>query len=1069
MFKYIGKYKGIDNFLLIKTLYRASQSLLDNQKNYFYALYYCESAKNISKKSQIDKASTNLLNQLFSKINIEINEYINRKKNLFNNITNYPMENVNYIKNIIDTIGKENNLNDEENYLINKKWVEKAKNFFDEYEKIRKSTNKQDFFFFINNTFNSEKIYKYIIDNFNNNEINHEDLLIPIFPGPIDNYSITLFKDFWKDSSNTNKQENYFIKEGLEINKDYYLIKEDCWKNLNDLFQSTNEIIRKGNDYNLKIIKCIIFDKSLKDENRKLDLRRKYIQISNKKNVYDLKKKILSFFDNNNNEINEYNQNTFTSNNNLNKIIRFYKLDYNKKGTLSEIIIAYVNSIPSIKYDIQEININDSLLMENFPYDGLKKKNILLIEISNEDEKQFLNEIDNRCYQCNNLINKETEYKCEICNIFQFCSENCYNNNIMHSSFHFIFKNYLTEEFSLKQLFETNLSDIVKTYSNHGLSGLQNLGNTCFMNSVLQCLSNNQDLTKYFLLNYYEQQMNMGNKLGAFGQFAQEYSELIKLLWNEEGYPPKPIYPIKFIMKVRKKFPNFRPNIQYDAHEFLSLFLDTLHEDINRISNKPYIELKERQIGEDDKKAADRWWKCHKLREDSIVSDLFYGQLKSDIKCLCCGKNSITYDPFMFLPLPLPLESSIKTTIKLFYRKKCFFFDFSILNDSKIIDMKNRCFELDGLNELGDKNIHLLEGVVLNQEKIIIKIIKNDNELINTYLNNNNEICFFRKESLDCFNIYCYPIKIIEENGFFTSKKKINFLSYPYGISVNYNTSLENLNLIIQSEFGHMIKQDLSGKSFNLLIYHNYEKKGLNLFSSKPTCEFCNQTFNISSPFCALNSHFSNNDTLGKIINKIHDERPLILLFLSNFYLPNSFLYSNMQLDLSYYIQEPIYKKNNSINIYDCLELFKKEEKLNDNEYYCNQCKKYKSAIKKVLIYRAPNYLVIHLKRFSVKDITSQGSQSCKKNELFINFPITNFSLSNYVIGTNKNIAIYDLYGVVEHFGGLQYGHYIAKCKNFEKWYKYNDKNVNEISESDIVTQNAYLLFYKKLILEDKI
>ena len=229
-------------------------------------------------------------------------------------------------------------------------------------------------------------------------------------------------------------------------------------------------------------------------------------------------------------------------------------------------------------------------------------------------------------------------------------------------------------------------------------------------------------------------------------------------------------------MKVRKKFPNFRPNIQYDAHEFLSLFLDTLHEDINRISNKPYIELKERQIGEDDKKAADRWWKCHKLREDSIVSDLFYGQLKSDIKCLCCGKNSITYDPFMFLPLPLPLESSIKTTIKLFYRKKCFFFDFSILNDSKIIDMKNRCFELDGLNELGDKNIHLLEVVVLNQEKIIIKIIKNDNELINTYLNNNNEICFFRKESLDCFNIYCYPIEIVEENGFFTSKKKNKFL-----------------------------------------------------------------------------------------------------------------------------------------------------------------------------------------------------------------------------------------------------------------------------------------------------
>ena len=422
----------------------------------------------------------------------------------------------------------------------------------------------------------------------------------------------------------------------------------------------------------------------------------------------------------------------------------------------------------------------------------------------------------------------------------------------------------------------------------------------------------------------------------------------------------------------------------------------------------------------------------------------------------------------MFLPLPIPSFINIKTTIKLFYRKKCFFFDFSVSNDSTLLDMKNRCFELDGLNELGEKNIHLLEGAVLNKEKIITKIIRNDNELIIDYLKNDSEICFFRKESLDCFNIYCYPIKITEESGFFTNKKIINFLSYPLGISVNFNTSLENLNLIIQSEFCHMIKTDLKGKLFNLLIYHNYEIKGLHFFSTKPTCEFCNQTFNLSSPFCALNSHFSNNDNLGKIVNKIQNERPFILLFLSNFYLLNSFLYSNMQLDLSYYISQPICQKNDSLNIYDCLELFKKEEKLNDNEWYCNQCKNHKSALKKVLIYRAPNYLVIHLKRFQVNNnFIIKGE--CKKNELFVNFPIKNFSLFNYVIGPNKNTAIYDLYGVVEHFGGLQYGHYIAKCKNFEHWYKYNDSHVSEISEKDIVTPNAYLLFYKKLILEDNI
>ena len=374
IFKNIDKFKGIDNFIFIRNLYRASQNLLKIENNYFYALYYCELAKNISKKSQIDDNSKYLLNQLLNEINQEISQYINRKKNLLNNVKSYSMEQVYYIKNILDGIEKENNFDNNQYYLINKKWVEKAKYFFDEYEKLRKSTIKEDFDFFMQHSFNSEKVYKYYIDNLNNNPLNYNDLLVPIFPGPINNYSITLFKDFWYDSLKIDSQENYFIKEGLEINKDYYLIKEVSWKCLNVLFQSTNEIIRKGNDYDLKIIKCIIFDKSLKNEKKRIELRRKYIQISKKKNVFDLKLKILRFFDNNNNEMNEKYQNTNIQNINLTKKIKFYILDYSKKSDLSEIIIAYVNSIESIKYDIQEINVDDSLIMENFPYDGLKKK-----------------------------------------------------------------------------------------------------------------------------------------------------------------------------------------------------------------------------------------------------------------------------------------------------------------------------------------------------------------------------------------------------------------------------------------------------------------------------------------------------------------------------------------------------------------------------------------------------------------------------------------------------------------------------------------------------------------------
>ena len=57
---------------------------------------------------------------------------------------------------------------------------------------------------------------------------------------------------------------------------------------------------------------------------------------------------------------------------------------------------------------------------------------------------------------------------------------------------------------------------------------------------------------------------------------------------------------------------------------------------------------------------------------------------------------------------------------------------------------------------------------------------------------------------------------------------------------------------------------------------------------------------------------------------------------------------------------------------------------------------------------------------------------------------------------------IYDLYAVVNHRGNLGHGHYTALCKNDNSWHCFNDKNVTPIEKKDIITENAYLLFYRK-------
>ena len=148
---------------------------------------------------------------------------------------------------------------------------------------------------------------------------------------------------------------------------------------------------------------------------------------------------------------------------------------------------------------------------------------------------------------------------------------------------------------------------------------------------------------------------------------------------------------------------------------------------------------------------------------------------------------------------------------------------------------------------------------------------------------------------------------------------------------------------------------------------------------------------------------------------------------------------------------------NSTITLGDCLKNFSKEEKLEaGNEWYCPKCKKHTLATKKMELYYLPKILIICFKRFM------RESYRWRKNEQLVDFPINNLNMGDYMIGPDKDHSKYNLFAVSQHYGSTAFGHYTAVCKNFNKWYSYNDSSVHPCSENDARSSAAYVLFYRR-------
>lgn len=130
------------------------------------------------------------------------------------------------------------------------------------------------------------------------------------------------------------------------------------------------------------------------------------------------------------------------------------------------------------------------------------------------------------------------------------------------------------------------------------------------------------------------------------------------------------------------------------------------------------------------------------------------------------------------------------------------------------------------------------------------------------------------------------------------------------------------------------------------------------------------------------------------------------------------------------------HRRSRGITLEECLDEFERAEVLSEQDmWYCPRCKEHRRASKKFDLWKTPDYLICHLKRFS-----SSGWRR-DKLDVLVDFPIEGLDLSSRVIQKEDGKEeIYDLIGVDDHYGGLGGGHYTAYAKNFVdgRWYNYN-------------------------------
>ena len=674
-----------------------------------------------------------------------------------------------------------------------------------------------------------------------------------------------------------------------------------------------------------------------------------------------------------------------------------------------------------------------------------------------------------------------------------------------------------------------------------GFVGLRNLGNSCYLNSTLQCLTAVGELS-YRLAEEFE--AGQGQALNYDKILLKASCRLFHEMWQSEGklnsLRRSAVEPRQFktvLGRIDSRFLGYR---QEDSQEALSIILDVLHEDLK-------TEICESEKWEIDSDG----WKGYCAKENSLVRELFHGQLKSTLKCCKCSFKSATFDPFCLLNLPIPVEEvnvngNINDPIASIYMRDVTDININIgdatninmgdTTNTNMGDTTNISSEISttisseiSTNMSSAISTNISSEISTNCSSTVSKNISTtDSTIISTNFTTPFSICCYNESVLNVESSYLIIKKTFLNSNDFNSSRHliIDFarghegirevgsnlpsfeeLNNPEKVFIVYKAdfSPENTNTFLitftdkngkKIGFPILIKALLDEVSFTL---ESFVKKFLNekirniyKFRFPSRLELFDENVQLISS--NLNDHFKIKDVeyprnqdgnsvqlIGKEIEILDTVNNQIIFSLAigddfnelfdQICNDESEDYRDIDTDINDDIKYSGIEDDDNTKLEtktptlkDCFDRLCSIEYLSEEDNWtCERCKIPVRAEKQLQIWRLPEILICHLKRFSYG-----GSGGGTKINTAIDFELEIDLIDVIEEESPKQSVKFELFAISQHFGSLNYGHYTAIIKHYNsgKWFRADDGTVSVLEDDwfdDVkVKESAYVLFYRR-------